>query len=144
MRRLLSALVLYCSTLACATQSGLSEPQVSLPEGSKLLPARARRLTNFELDNSLSRLTGLEVTLAPQLPRDVRQEGYTPNANQDVSSAWAARYSSLVNELSTRAASKLAQAPDCRDLGPNCRKLQVQKLGRSAFRRALTPEEQSS
>jgi hypothetical protein len=144
MRRLLSALVLCCSPLGCAAQSGLSEPQVSLPEGAKLLPARARRLTNFELDNSLSRLTGLEVSLAPQLPRDVRQEGYTPNANQDVSSAWAARYSALVSELSTRAASKLAQQSTCHDSTPACRKLQVQKLGRSAFRRSLSAEEQAS
>ena len=141
MRRFLSALVLCGSTLGCATQSGLSEPQVSLPEGAKLLPARARRLTNFELDNSLSRLTGLEVALGPQLPRDVRQEGYTPNANQDVSSAWAARYSALVGELSTRAASKLGQASTCHDLSPACRKLQVQQLGRLAFRRSLSAEE---
>lgn len=144
MRRFLSALFVCCSTLGCATQSGLSEPQVSLPEGAKLLPARARRLTNFELDNSLSRLTGLELSLAPQLPRDVRQEGYTPNANQDVSSAWAARYSALVSELSTRAAGKLGQASPCHDLSPNCRKLQVQKLGRLAFRRSLSAEEQGS
>ena len=144
MRRLLSALFVCCSTLGCAAQGGLSEPQVSLPEGAKLLPTRARRLTNFELDNSLSRLTGLEVALAPQLPRDVRQEGYTPNANQDVSSAWAARYSALVDELATRAASKLVERSSCHDLGPACRKLQVQRLGRLAFRRSLSAEEQGS
>ena len=148
MRRLLRALSVCCAVSAagCATPGalGLSEPQVSLPEGAKLLPTRARRLSNFELDNSLSRATGLEVSLAPQLPRDVRQEGYSPNANQDVSSAWAARYSTLVGELSTRGASKLAQASDCRDLSPTCRALRVRKLGRLAFRRSLTAEEQGA
>lgn len=144
MARLLRALVVCCSTLGCAASGALSEPQVSLPEGAKLLPARARRLTNFELDNSLSRLTGLEVALAPQLPRDVRQEGYTPNANQDVSSAWAARYSTLVGELSTRAASELGQASSCHDLGAACRQRQVQELGRLAFRRSLNAEERAS
>ncbi len=146
MRRQLRALSVCCalSAAGCAAPGalGLSEPHVSLPEGAKLLPARARRLTNFELDNSLGRLSGLEVALAPQLPPDVRQEGYTPNANQDVSSAWATRYSALVAQLSTRAASKLTRAGGCHDLGAACREHRVRELGRLAFRHALTTEEQ--
>ena len=146
MLRLLRALSVCCALggAGCAAPSalGLSEPHVSLPEGAKLLPARTRRLTNFELDNSLSRLTGLDVALAPQLPPDVRQEGYTPNANQDVSSAWAMRYSALVAELSTRAATRLAGAGGCRELSAACREQRTRQLGRLAFRRPLTSDEQ--
>ena len=107
------------------------------------MPTRTRRLTNFELDNSLTRLTGLEVALAPQLPPDVRQEGYTPNANQDVSSAWASRYSALVAELAARAAGKLARA-GCHDLASACREQRVRELGRLAFRRDLAADERRS
>ncbi len=146
MRRLFCALSVCCSLGAagCAGSGalGLSEPHVSLPQGTKLLPARTRRLTNFELDNSLSRLTGLDVAFAPQLPPDVRQEGYTPNANQDVSSAWATRYSALVAELSTRAARQLVRGGGCHDLGAACRQQRSQALGGLAFRRPLTVDEQ--
>jgi Protein of unknown function (DUF1592)/Protein of unknown function (DUF1588)/Protein of unknown function (DUF1595)/Protein of unknown function (DUF1587) len=146
MRSLLRALSVCCALggASCAAPGalGLSEPHVSLAEGAKLLPARTRRLTNFELDNSLSHLTGLNVALAPQLPPDVRQEGYTPNANQDVSSAWATRYSALVTELSTRAATRLARAGGCHDLGVACRTERTRELGRMAFRRPLTADEQ--
>src|SRR4051812_44004970 len=106
------------SVLGCAANGarGLSTPHVSLAPTAKLLPARVRRLSNFELDNSIASMTGLPVALARELPPDVRQEGYTPNANQDVSSAWATRYAALVAELAGRAAQRLGRDRGCHEL----------------------------
>ena len=52
--------------------------------GPRLLPARVRRLSNLELERAVQSLTGVaSFELAKELPPDVRQEGYTPNAKQD-------------------------------------------------------------
>jgi len=147
MRRTVGALFVGCTLLlGCGANGlhGVSTPRVSLAKGAKLLPARARRLSNFELENSLKRLTDLTVSVAVELPPDVRQEGYSPNANQDVSSAWATRYSTLVSELATRAAQQLSHDGGCSELSAACRTARVQQLGRLAFRRSLTSAEQSS
>lgn len=136
-------LTLACGACGATTTHGSATPEVRLPSDAKLLPARARRLSNFEVENSLAKLTGLSVAIADELPPDVRQEGYTPNANQDVSSAWATRYSTLVAELAARASRRLASDTSCHDLSPVCRERRVQQLGRLAFRRRLTTEEQS-
>jgi hypothetical protein len=146
MRRGLSALLVGCvlAGAGCARAPGLYGPRVSLPSDAKLLPARTRRLTNFELENSLAKLTGVPVAIAAELPPDVRQEGYTPNANQDVSSAWATRYSTLMRDVATRAAQRLGDDQDCHDLADACRARRVQRLGRLVFRRDLTADEQRS
>lgn len=144
LRALLFGWALLGGGCTASGQPGLHAPRVSLPSGATLLPARARRLTNFELENSLARLTNLPVVIASELPPDVRQEGYTPNANQDVSSAWATRYSALVGELAPRAAAQMLRARSCQNLGAACSGPQVRMLGRLAFRRALTAEEYGS
>jgi len=132
--------------LGCATGGarGISAAHARLEPGAKLLPARARRLSNFELENSLARVTGLPATIARDLPPDVRQEGYTPNARQDVSSAWATRYSGLISELAGRAAKKIGKDAGCHELSAPCRAQRVAELGRLAYRRSLTNDEQSS
>jgi hypothetical protein len=112
----------------------------------RLLPARIRRLTNLELERSLTALTGLDVALAAELPPDVRQEGYTPNAEQDVSATWAARYSALVREIARRAVrEKLSLLAPCAGSGGDtCRASIVARLGRRAYRRPLDAGEQAS
>src|SRR6187551_3101110 len=144
LRALLAAGALLGGGCAASGQQGLHVPEVNLPGGAKLLPARARRLTNFEIENSLAALTNLPLAVSSELPPDVRQEGYTPNTNQDVSSAWAARYSALVAELAPRAAAQMLSQHSCAKLDATCRGLQVRKLGRLAFRRALNADEQRS
>jgi hypothetical protein len=119
-------------------------PQVSLPEGAALLPARTRRLTNHELERSLAAFSGHAVKLADQLPPDVRQEGYTPNAAQAVSTAWASRYAALVRDVAARCARQLPGSAQCEDLSAACRAQRVGQLGRLAFRRPLEAEEQAS
>jgi hypothetical protein len=130
------------TSAACGTSAASSAavPEVELDPRAELLPARTRRLTNWEVERSVRALTGLSVSLAGELPPDVRQEGYTPNASQDVSSAWAGRYEALVTELSARAAR--ATPLGCEKLAdPACRERTVRELGLRAFRRPLSDDE---
>jgi hypothetical protein len=128
----------------CGAPGQARTPQVELPANAALLPARTRRLTNLELERSVSAVTGLDVRIAQELPPDVRQEGYTPNAAQDVSTAWATRYSALVGEIAGRAAARLPGNEPCHDLTADCRARRVAELGRLVYRRPLAAEEQAS
>lgn len=130
-----------CSA-GCGAGRGALAPSVTLAPSAKLLPARARRLTNLELERTWAALVARNVTLAAELPPDVRQEGYTPNAQQDVSTAWATRYAQLSRALVEQAAPRLAQLSACKDAAqPGCRRELSQKLGLAIFRRALAAEE---
>src|SRR5688572_24401324 len=124
MRRALAGLALCLSVLGSGCgglNSAPAAPSVTLPKQAKLLPARMRRLTNLELERSWSALVGVNVALAAELPPDVRQEGYTPNAKQDVSSAWAMRYAQLSRDLAERAAERLVRQAPCPDAAqPSC------------------------
>jgi hypothetical protein len=141
---LVAAVVAGCGGGAFRKANAPEPPLTSLPRGAKLLPARIRRLTNLEVERSVAALTGLDVALAEELPPDVRQEGYTPNAAQDVSAAWAARYSALVREAARRAAHEPPFAQRCQAPGPECASRIVHKVGPRAYRRPLDAEEESS
>jgi hypothetical protein len=144
LRLALPLLVGACSA-GCGAGRGAVAPSVTLAPTAKLLPARARRLTNLELERTFSALIGREVKLAADLPPDVRQEGYTPNAQQDVSTAWATRYAQLSRELVEQAAPRLAQLSTCKDAAQaSCRRELAQKLGLLIFRRSLAAEELSA
>ncbi len=150
--RALPLLVLALSALrtlsGCAAlgASSATSQSYDLPAGATLLPARVRRLTNLELERSVTALLGKTALLADELPPDVRSDGYTPNANQDVSAAWAMRYSALVGELAERAArERLAElAPCSSSVSDACRRETVEKLSRRAFRRAPSSAEQQA
>ncbi|MDF3070839.1 MAG: Cellulose-binding domain protein [Polyangiaceae bacterium] len=148
MFRLGSALLLLgsvMSTLACQRGAApAGTPRVTLAPDAKLLPMRARRLSNWEVERSVAAFTGTEVAFERELPPDVRQEGYTRNAAQDVSSTWATRYSALVGSLVPDAARALEPSLPCRDFSaPTCREQAAQSLGERAFRRPLEAEEVS-
>jgi hypothetical protein len=116
---------------------------VSLAKDAKLLPARTRRLSNLEVERSVQAITGLDATLASELPPDVRQEGYTRSAQQDVSTTWATRYDALASALASRAARENPGLTSCHDFADaTCRARVVAELGERAFRRPLVPEEQ--
>ncbi|HEY6080605.1 MAG TPA: DUF1592 domain-containing protein [Polyangiaceae bacterium] len=144
---LLVQIGLLVVSLGCGSPSarGAAEAPRELAPSAKLLPARTRRLTNLELERSLTAFTGLKLPIAAELPPDVRQEGYTPNANQDVSAAWATRYASLVRELSERAARERPELAPCRELEQaGCRARLTSELGQRAFRRPLSADEQGA
>src|SRR5262245_42620646 len=105
-RALVGRALLSLSLVGCAGSGarGSRDVEIRLPSGAQLLPARIRRLTNLELERSISALTGRPESVAETLPPDVRQEGFTPNADQDVPSGWAVRYSVVSREVARRAA----------------------------------------
>src|SRR5260221_5068931 len=148
MRALPHLLALACGLAGsgCATlgASGSESPRsFRLERDAALLPARTWRLSNLEVERSVAAFTGLGPALAAELPPDVRQEGYTPDVNQDVSSTWAARYSALASVLATRAARNNPAPAGCADFrSPACRARTVRELGLRAFRRPLVAEEQ--
>jgi hypothetical protein len=142
------------ASAGCAQRSSVQPryADLRLPDGSAVLPARVRRLTNLELERSVEALTGLDADLAAQLPADVRQDGYTPNAAQDVSAAWATQYSRLMRDLAKTAVeqrgSSLAPCapndaqPSAADVD-GCVRETVRSLGLRAYRRPLAAEEQA-
>lgn len=133
-----AAWLLLTSLLGSGCAGARKTPVVSLEENAKLLPARTRRLSNWELERSVAELLGTPVNLAPELPPDIRQEGYTRNVAQDVSSTWASRYSALVAAAAADATPNLP----CSDFTDGaCREESVRALGLRAFRRPLTTEE---
>jgi hypothetical protein len=147
----LAALLLGAALAGCSGGAArpIASPEPALASSAKLLPARIRRLTNLEVERSVAALTGLDVALASELPPDLRQDGYTPNAAQDVSAPWAARYSALVREVARRAARErptlaLPCSAPLLEAPPDCPSHLVRALGLRAYRRPLDAEEQAS
>jgi hypothetical protein len=147
MRRWLGALVgtalgaLGAQGCAAAPPKSAADTEIELPSGAQRLPSRLRRLTNLEVERSIGDLLGKPERVALELPPEVRQEGFTPNAAQDVPAAWAVRYSALVRALARRATEeRLAELAACPNGAP-CGELAVDALGPRAFRRPLSVDE---
>jgi uncharacterized protein DUF1592/uncharacterized protein DUF1588/uncharacterized protein DUF1595/uncharacterized protein DUF1587 len=111
-----------------------------------LLPARLRRLTNAEYERTVSEVVGADEHVADKLPPDVRQEGYTPNSEQAVPSAWAAGLDAIAREVAHRAVDERLEAlvPCARSHPGSCPAELVETLGRRAWRRPLDPAERAS
>lgn len=142
-----TALGLGLAGLGCAgaLQPGGARADLELAPAAELLPARARRLSNLELERSLTAFSGSPARIASELPPDIRQEGYTPNANQDISAAWATSYARLVRELAERAAQDRPELSPCPELErADCRARTVSELGERAFRRPLSTGEHAA
>jgi hypothetical protein len=127
---------------ACAPPRGPSSAVVELgPE--RLLPARMRRLSNYEYERTASELLGRPVEVADALPPDVRQEGYSRNAEQALPPSLGTRLAALAEGLAERAVSeRLDELAPCRTSGSRaCRDAFLQRYASRAFRRPVTPEE---
>ena len=107
------------------------------------LPARIRRLTNVELERTVSELVGAPEALADKLPPDVRQEGYTPNADQTAPSAWAMRLDGIVSDVARRAVSERLESLFPCGAAPSagCTGEWIDAFGRRAWRRPLSADE---
>ncbi len=117
--------------------------------GTRLLPARVRRLTNLELERTVSGLVGVPVELAARLPPDARQEDFTPNADQGVPASWATRYDALTREISAKTANErlaklLPCAANATPADRACKSELVATLGKRAFRRPLDAAERQA
>src|SRR5882724_2358432 len=87
-----------CLATGCAGRLGRTAKNQPAPE-SRWLPARVRRLSNFEYERSVSKLVGAPVAIAGQLPPEVRQAGYTRNADQVVSAEALARIDEVTHRV---------------------------------------------
>src|SRR5262245_24346821 len=67
------------------------------------LPARVRRLSNRELDNSVKDLLGTTTVVSTLLGRDSRQSGFTLNAEQRVDATYGGQLQSAANALAEEA-----------------------------------------
>jgi hypothetical protein len=119
-----------------------------------LLPARVRRLTNVEYERTIDVVVGAPERVTGRLPPDVRHEGYTPNAESAVTSAWEASADAIAHEVAHRAAAEGLErlVPCARGRSPgeasdpsrrDCAAELVDTLGRRAWRRPLEAAERS-
>ena len=138
----------------CARSAVPPEPRVAPPATSpphtRFLPARLRRLTNVEYEQTMSALLGAPVHVAERLPPEVRQEGYTSNGAQTVPSAWAARADAIAREETRRAvAERLDRIAPCaaasggriEDAPAQCEERWLASTVLRAWRRPPAPDE---
>lgn len=147
LRGLLLAGLFAIASSGCVDRPAAS-PAAIAPE-ARLLPARVRRLTNVELERTVSALVGAPVDLASRLPPDARQEDFTPNADQGAPAAWATRLDALARDIAKKTANeRLATLAPCAAAAtPSdraCANELVTRLGRRAFRRPLDPTESAA
>ncbi len=118
-------------------------PAPPVPATGPRLPARIRRLTNVELERTVSELVGASEPLADKLPPDVRQEGYTPNADQTAPSAWATRLDAIVRDVARRAVSERQASLFPCGAAPSagCTGAWIDAFGLRAWRRPLSADE---
>jgi hypothetical protein len=134
------ASVVALAATACADRPARSPASVVAAE--RLLPARVRRLTNVELERTVSALVGAPVELAARLPPDARQDDFTPNADQSTPASWSTRFDALSREIAAKTASeRLGTLVPCAARASAtdraCAEKLVATLGRRAYRRPL-------
>lgn len=137
-----------CSALcspACGHPPDPAVPEVVLPADAALLPARIRRLSNTEFANTAAALLGEPVELGDRLPPDVRQEGYTQNAAQPLTSSLGTRIASLSFELAEGAVDRRFEALfPCGEHEPLCIDATLTAFAERAWRRAVSADERKS
>jgi hypothetical protein len=107
-----------------------------------LLPQRIRRLSNVELGNSVRALLGTEEPHEASLPRDLRQENFTINEAQTVSSDWNAALERVARAAAAGAALDLDRLSPCPgETSDACARQFIESLATKAFRRQTHAEE---
>ena len=113
---------------------------------SPLLPARIRRLTNVEYENSAHAVVGSNEPIAADFAPDTRQFGYTLNDAQRVDSVLVKQISAAATKLAAEVRSKLDTLAPCANPsagGEACAKTFIQSFATHAFRRPLADDEVS-
>lgn len=126
----------------CATTN--APPRASV---EALLPTRLRRLSNVEYERTANALTRLDESFRDELPPDERQDGYTVNERQTVTSYYAAALERVADRLAALAVARnldafLPCAPS-RSASSTCVGNALDRLGELAFRRPLDARERS-
>ena len=111
---------------------------------SPLLPARIRRLSNAEYENSARAVVGTSDPVTTDFAPDTRQSGYTLNDAQRVDSVLVKQISSAASKLAAQVRSKLDTLAPCANPtagGEACAKTFIQAFASHAFRRPLGDDE---
>ena len=149
MRRGAVALALHALFGASGCVDKPARTAAAVSEPARPLPARVRRLTNLELERTVSALVGAPVELAARLPPDARQEDFTPNVDQGAPAQWATALDAVSRAIAAKTAhERLGTLVPCAAHAPPadraCASELVTKLGRRAFRRPLDGAERTA
>ena len=113
---------------------------------SPLLPARIRRLSNAEYENSARAIVGSNEPVTGDFAPDTRQSGYTLNDAQRVDSVLIKQIAGAATKLAAQVRTKIDTLAPCANQsagGEACAKTFVQSFATHAFRRPLADEEVS-
>jgi hypothetical protein len=108
--------------------------------------APVRRLTHVEYDNTVADLLGDTTAPADKFTADVSQDGFTNNARAlSVSPALTEQYLAAATTLSQNATTNLTSLLGCDGVAAEqtCVQQFIRDFGKRAWRRPLTPDEQS-
>lgn len=111
---------------------------------SPLLPARIRRLTNIEYENSARAVVGNTDAVTADFAPDSRQSGYTVNDEQRVDSVLVKQISSAAAKLAAQVRTKIDTLAPCADQSAGaeaCAKTFIQSFATHAYRRPLGDDE---
>ena len=111
---------------------------------SPLLPARIRRLSNAEYENSARAVVGNSDAVTTDFAPDTRQSGYTVNDEQRVDSVLVKQISNAASKLAAQVRTKITTLAPCTDEisgGEACAKTFIQSFATHAFRRPLGADE---
>ncbi|HKO53936.1 MAG TPA: DUF1588 domain-containing protein [Polyangiaceae bacterium] len=110
---------------------------------SPFLPARIRRLTNAEYENSARAVVGTSDPVTADFAPDTRQSGYTLNDAQRVDSLLVKQIASAASKLALQVRAKVATLAPCDVAAGNeaCAKTFIQSFASHAYRRPLADEE---
>jgi hypothetical protein len=123
-----------------SSQAGSSTGDPSSP----LLPARIRRLTNAEYENSARAVVGNSDPITTDFAPDARQGGYTVNDEQRVDAVLVKQIANAATNLAAQVRSKLDTLAPCDNPtsgGEACAKTFIQSFATHAFRRPLGDDE---
>jgi len=122
------------------SQAGSSTGDPSSP----LLPARIRRLTNAEYENSARAVVGNSDAVTSDFAPDARQGGYTVNDEQRVDSVLVKQISNAASKLAAQVRTKIDTLAPCADQTTGaeaCATTFIQSFATHAYRRPLAAEE---
>src|SRR5262245_32876634 len=110
------------------------------------LPARVRRLSNRELDNTVKDLLATTSDLSAKFPPDTRQSGFTLNAAQRVDATYAGQLNDAADALAEEAVTeRLSTLVPCAGSGDlrGCAATFIDAFATRAFRRPIVDEERT-
>jgi len=147
-RSSLTAFVFLSSALACSgsnvTKDVTFQPDVPTPtSGSAWLPTRIRRLSGVEIDAAISNLLAESVSISPKMAPDIRQSGFTANADQAVDSLLASQLETATSEQAESTVDRLLEATPCAASAADeaCAIAIIGAFAQRAWRRPITDDE---